>query len=283
MPVVPAMPAQQSGLFPRPVTIPMRVLAVQRPTDARSGRSLMPEPAAPLFAGSDTHALVGVFERLGAHASFKRHAELFGESESADFAYCLVSGTLRTYKLLADGRRQIGAFCGPGDLLGLRVGCSHSTSASAVTDVSVLVLKRRTLFDLATNDPAVAQHLWYHVGQELERLQNRLVVLIKTADERVAGFLLEMGHFYASGSQIEIRMPRQDIADYLGLTIETVCRILRRFEASSMITLPTSRTVILRNRSALESLDKGRDGAEGRERADSPHRSRRNDSRDNQT
>src|SRR6266487_2963403 len=90
------------------------------------------------------HAPVGTIEFMGAPMTFPRNAEIYGENEPADYLYKIVSGTVRTYKVLADGRRQIGAFYLPGDIFGLESGDEHTFSAEAITDAKVLVLKRRT-------------------------------------------------------------------------------------------------------------------------------------------
>ena len=90
---------------------------------------------------------------------------------------------------------------------------------------------------------------------ELQRAQDHIMLLIKTAQERVAGFLLEMAARGASTGEIELPMSRQDIADYLGLTIETVSRTLTQLEKSAAIAVPTSRRIVLRNRAALNRMN----------------------------
>jgi CRP/FNR family transcriptional regulator, nitrogen fixation regulation protein len=89
----------------------------------------------------------------------------------------------------------------------------------------------------------------------LQRVQEHSLVLIKSAEERVAGFLLEMEERVPSGGAVELPMSRQDIADYLGLTIETVSRTLTHLESVAAIEVPTSRRIVLRNRSALRRLN----------------------------
>jgi CRP/FNR family nitrogen fixation transcriptional regulator len=85
----------------------------------------------------------------------------------------------------------------------------------------------------------------------LQRAQNHFLALIKTAEERVASFLLDMAARLTRDNQFDLTMTRQDIADYLGLTIETVSRTMTQLESSGVIALPTSRRVVLRNRAAL--------------------------------
>lgn len=201
------------------------------------------------------HALTSSIELMGAPMSFTRNAEIYGENEPADYLYKVLSGTVRAYKVLADGRRQIGAFYLPGDVFGLESGDEHTFSAEAVTEAKVLVFKRSALVALAARDNGVSQQLWTLTSGELRRVQNHVMLLIKTAQERVVGFLLEMAKRMPSGDQVELSMSRQDIADYLGLTIETVSRTLTQLENSSAIELPTSRRIVLRNRAALGRLN----------------------------
>ena len=158
---------------------------------------------------------------------------------------------MRTYRVLADGRRQIGAFHLPGDIFGLETGDQHTFSAEAITNAKILVVKRRALMALADRDNDVARELWAVTGRELRRVQEQILLLIKTAKERVGGFLLDMAARVSSGNQVELPMSRQDIADYLGLTIETVSRTLSDLESAAAIELPSSRRVVLRNRAAL--------------------------------
>lgn len=201
------------------------------------------------------HALSGHIEMMGATMPFSRNAEIYGENEKADYIYKVLSGSVRTYKVLNDGRRQIGAFYLPGDLFGFEVGDVHAFSAEAVTDSKVLVIKRNAVSTLADRDPEIARQLWNMTARELQRAQNHIMLLIKTAQERVAGFLLEMSTRSTSANEIDLPMSRQDIADYLGLTIETVSRTLTQLENVAAIAVPTSRRIVLRNRGALSRLN----------------------------
>jgi CRP-like cAMP-binding protein len=192
---------------------------------------------------------------IGASMSFARNAEIYGENEPADYLYQLVSGSVRTSKILNDGRRQIGAFYLPGDTFGLEVGSEHALAAEAITDAKVIVVKRSAVEALAARDSEVARQLRAVTGRELQRMQHHTLLLIRSAKERVAGFLLEMAARVKCNDEIELPMSRQDIADYLGLTIETVSRTLRVLENSAAIALPNSRRIVLRNHSALCRLN----------------------------
>ena len=153
-----------------------------RPSTDRVAR---PVPAHSVSLGSS-------IEMMGAPMPFTRNAEIYGENEPADYLYKVVSGAVRTYKVLNDGRRQIGSFYLPGDIFGLEVGDEHSFSAEAVSDCKVLVIKRSALVLLAGRDTDVARQLWTMAAGELQRAQDHIMLLIKTAQERVAGFLMEM-------------------------------------------------------------------------------------------
>ncbi len=141
---------------------------------------------------STSVSLGGTIEMMGAPMPFARNAEIYGENEPAEYLYKVMSGAVRTYKVLNDGRRQIGSFYLPGDVFGLEVGDLHSFSAEAVADTKVLIIKRSALVTLASRDTEVARQLWTMATRELQRAQDHIMLLIKTAQERVAGFLLEM-------------------------------------------------------------------------------------------
>src|SRR5262249_18899857 len=175
---------------------------------------------------------------MGASLWFPANAGLSGEKEPADYLYKVVSGTVRTYKVLVDGRRQIGAFHLPGDIFGLETEDEHTFSAEAITDCKIIVIKRSTVMALAARDNDVARQMWELTARELRRVQEHSLMLIKSAEERVAGFLLEMAERVPSGGAVDLPMSRQDIADYLGLTIETVSRTLKHLENAAAIEVP---------------------------------------------
>jgi CRP-like cAMP-binding protein len=200
-------------------------------------------------------SLAQSMQLMGATLSYPRNAEIFGENEPAEYLYKVISGSVRTYKILNDGRRQIGGFYMPGDIFGLQFTDEHSFSAEAVTDAKVLVIKRSALAALAGRDASVARELFNVTGRELRRVQEHVMLLVKSAQERVASFLIEMAERAAGGNIVELPMSRQDIADYLGLTIETVSRTLTGLESAATIEVPSSRRIVLRNRAALNRLN----------------------------
>jgi len=221
----------------------------------RSGSFKQPYPQSPGVPPTGDAAQGGTIGLMGACMSFARNSEIYGENEPADYLYKILSGTVRTYKVLVDGRRQIGAFHLPGDIFGFETGDEHTFSAEAITDCKIIVIKRSAVLALAARDTEVAREMWTLTARELQRVQEHSLVLIKNAEERVAGFLLEMADRLPTGATVELPMSRQDIADYLGLTIETVSRTLKILEDAAAIEVAKRRRILLRNRSALRRLN----------------------------
>ena len=193
-------------------------------------------------------------EAIGVPMLFKRNNEVYGQGEPCEYLYRVVKGAVRSYRILADGRRRIGAFYLPGDLFGLDAGTAHGFSAEAITETRLLVIRRHSLLALAQRDGEVARELWSLTECELARALEHGVLLSKSAQERMAGFVLEMAA-RSAGETIDLPMPRQDIADYLGLTIETVSRTLTSLEQQAAIELPNCHRIVLRNGIALKELN----------------------------
>jgi len=201
------------------------------------------------------NGLPAAFAMMGAPLTFGRNEEVFGEGEGAEYLYRVNAGCIRTYKVLSDGRRQVGGFYLPGDVFGIEASDEHLFSAEAIVPSTVTVLKRSMVFSRAAGDSTLARQLLELAGSELHRAQSHVLLLIKTAQERVVGFLLEMAARARSRTEIELPMSRQDIADYLGLTIETVSRTLTHLESVSAIALPSARRVVVRNHLALSRFN----------------------------
>ena len=189
---------------------------------------------------------------MGAPMRFARNLEIYGEDEPAEYLYQVISGAVRTYRMLDDGRRQIGAFYLAGDIFGIEAGDVHLTSAEAICDAQVLVIRRNAVMARIERERDLAKLLWTLTMRELQRVQEHSLVLIKSAEERVADFLLEVAGRNSNAEAIELVMTRQDIADYLGLTIETVSRTLSQLEKSAAIALHSCKHIEIKNRAALE-------------------------------
>lgn len=204
---------------------------------------------------AERNGLGEAFALMGARLNVERNAEIYGEGEPAEYVYRVVRGVVRTYKLLNDGRRQISAFLLPGDFFGLDCDDEYRFTAEAVADATLTFVKRSALTGLARRDGEVANDLWRMARAELHRAHDHMLLLgRKSAQERIAAFLLEMAE-RVERDTVELPMSRLDIADYLGLTIETVSRTLTHLENTATIALPSTRRVRLCNKAALVRLN----------------------------
>jgi len=193
---------------------------------------------------------------VGSVQSFAKDEEIFAEGERAAFVYKVLSGVVRTSKLLSDGRRQIDAFHLAGDIFGIEAGDEYRFCAEAVGDCVVVAYRRSHLASLTGNDTQLAQDMTMGMMRSLVRAQNHMLLLgRKSALEKIATFLLEMAERTADDDALDLPMSRTDIADHLGLTIETVSRSFTQLERQGIIELPSARHVVLNNRAALERLN----------------------------
>jgi CRP/FNR family nitrogen fixation transcriptional regulator len=189
---------------------------------------------------------------------YRRGAEIFGEAEPAEYLYQVVDGAVRSYKLLSDGRRQIGAFHLAGDVFGLENGEAHRFTAEAIVDTTVRLAKRVSLASVAEHDAAVARDLLNMTASNLRHAEDHMLLLgRKTALERVAAFLLEMDRRLTAAGVMALPMCRRDIADYLGLTLETVSRALSVLHDKGILGFigQTQRQIVLLDRPKLAALD----------------------------
>jgi CRP/FNR family nitrogen fixation transcriptional regulator len=189
---------------------------------------------------------------------YKHGTEIFGESEPAEYVYQVVEGAVRSYKLLSDGRRQIGAFHLVGDIFGLENGPVHRFTAEAIVDTVVCLAKRVSLEHVAETDALVARDLLVMTTTNLQHAEDHMLLLgRKTSLERVAAFLLEMDRRLTAAGVMALPMNRRDIADYLGLTLETVSRALSCLHERGMLGFlgQTQRQIVLLDRSKLAELD----------------------------
>jgi CRP/FNR family transcriptional regulator, nitrogen fixation regulation protein len=183
---------------------------------------------------------------------FGRNEEIFAEEEEADFVYKVISGTVRDVRILSDGRRQVGAFHLAGEVFGLDCGTRHRYSAEAVVDCEIALVRRSALDKAVDADGVAARKLWGVTSRDLQQLQDHMLLLgRKSAIERVASFLRGMFSRSPMGDAVDLAMSRTDIADYLGLTIETISRTLTQLERSHAISMPTSRHIVLHGRLAM--------------------------------
>lgn len=210
-------------------------------------RDFAPCTTVPLFACAP--------EVLGTSFNYGRDEEIYGEGEDAEFIYKVVSGAVRTYKIMRDGRRQIGGFHLPGDFFGLETGNRHHLTAEAITDSKILLFTRRQVESLVQRNINAARELWLMTAEHLRHAENHMLLLgRKTALERLAAFLIEMDARHGNTGLIELPMLRRDIADYLGLTLETVSRSFSELQSQRAVELDGARHVALRKRAMLEEM-----------------------------
>jgi CRP/FNR family nitrogen fixation transcriptional regulator len=168
--------------------------------------------------------------------TYRKGTEIFGEKEPAVYIYQVKHGAVRSHKLLLDGRRQIGAFHLAGDIFGLENGDKHRFTAEAVVETTVRLIKRETLQLMAVSDAVILDKLLSMTIRNLEHAENHMLLLgRKTAVERVSAFLLEMDR-RTGADRVSLPMTRLDIADYLGLTLETVSRALSSLRKAGVLT-----------------------------------------------
>lgn len=193
-----------------------------------------------------------ILDHAAVRMTFAKDEEIYGQEEEADLIYRVVSGVVRTARFLSDGRRQVGGFYRAGELFGLEMGETHRYAAEALTDCVVQVIKRSALRAEA-DEGELDRAIWNAVCRDLERAQEHVLLLgRKTACEKVASFLKELAE--EADDAVELAMGRQDIADYLGLTIETVSRMLTQLQSTSVVEFAGCRQFRVRKWDVLERL-----------------------------
>jgi CRP-like cAMP-binding protein len=209
-------------------------------------------------AENDVRAL----QQIGTKLRVSRGKTIFNEGDPAENAYKVVNGTVRLCKHMADGRRQIAQFAFPGDFVSFMEGSEHNFTAEAVTDVVLMCYPQRQIDKLGVQKPSVRDRFLTLMCQRVCDMQNLLMVLGRqTAKERVASFLLMLLERigFEEDDILDVPMSRQDIADNLGLTIETVCRTLSDLKRAGVIDIPNQRQLQLLDVEALQSLAAGED------------------------
>ena len=181
------------------------------------------------------------------------------EGDPGDHAYTVTEGVIKVFKSLVDGRVQITGFLLPGDFLGLPSRGQFMYSAEAVSRARLCAFLRRPLQALFDSSPGLEKRLLEIVDDELTLAQDHMLLLgRRTADERVACFLLEFAERFARvGWPLDpmiLPVGRGDIADYLGLSLETVSRSFSRLKKSGVLSLPNKRQVVILEAERLEEL-----------------------------
>ena len=183
---------------------------------------------------------IQALDKITRHLAFAKHATLFSQGDILDAVYNITSGSVRLVKLLPDGRRQIVGFALPGDFLGLSMGERNGFSAEALSATATCQFPRRDFSALLDAKPHLLRRLHSMASHELSLAQDQMVILgRRTAEEKVAAFLLGLRKRWAriDGSTVRAPLPmsRQDIGDFLGLTVETVSRMMTKLARDKVI------------------------------------------------
>jgi len=207
----------------------------------------------------DANAALRALERVGTVSHFDRNQTIFNEGDESHYVYRVVHGTTRSVCVLTDGRRQILDFGHSGDFLGLGSQSQHLLSGEAVTDVTLICYPRGQIERLENVNPAFRKRIVEILANGLAESQSHLVMLgQQTAVERVAWFLVGNGQRQAFGDgMVDLPMNRQDIADYLGLTLETVSRVLSLLKRRRLISLANAHEVKIKDGAVLEAMARG--------------------------
>lgn len=226
---------------------------------ALKGSALRPMgPFAPVRAPSaPPPAAEAVWPKGTVHA-IGRDAALYGEGDPAASWYRLVSGTIRIVSTLRDGRRHIGEFVFPGQVFGFEPGPVHVQGAEAVAPAAVIVYPLERIEQRMAEDARARHAIRNLLVERLAAAQHRALTLGGLdAKGRLAGFLLAMAQRGPAREVAELAMSRVDIADYLGLTVETVSRVFTAFRSRGAIRLPSANRVEILDRAALEAASVG--------------------------
>ncbi len=214
------------------------------------------------FCGELTYDEIRRLASARCHVHLPADVTLFREGDAADHVYSIASGTLKLYKLMSDGRRQIVGFLFSGDMFGLAVDGGYAYTAETVTPAQICRFTHRKLDTLRGEIPRLERKMFAMAVRDLAAAQEQMLLLgRKTAKERVASFLLKLScRLELRGqpsSPVELPMSRADIADYLGLTIETVSRTFTHLKREGVIGLPTADHALLVDTRVLKDISEG--------------------------
>ena len=198
------------------------------------------------------------FEQLGRRVHFSTCETVFSQEDTTSYFYNLVDGVMRLYKLLPDGRRQIVGFLLPGDFVGMTSSDRHGFSADAIGPITVCQFAKTPFARFAEDKPNLLRRMNELAVQELNQARDHMVLLgRRSAEEKVATFLVgwrdRLAELKGPSDTVLLPMSRQDIADYLGLTIETVSRTFTKLERDGIIEIIPG-GVHLRNPARAEAL-----------------------------
>ncbi len=197
---------------------------------------------------------------IASSKNVKSGETLFWEDDPTKYAYFLTDGTMKAYKLLPNGRSQIVRFIATGEIVASTCFDTHTYSTEALGDCTVLQLPKKRFDKILAADPVLMQSVTNKLSLELQQVQKQILLLGRMpAIERVSSFLIDIAQRqnpetveFEPGFIIDLPMARIDIADYLGLTIETVSRAFSKFRRDGLIDLPRPNRVRLRDQTGLQ-------------------------------
>lgn len=178
---------------------------------------------------------------------------IFREGDEAGFLFNITAGVVKLSKLLSDGRQQITGFLFPGDFLGFAFLNRYGCTAEAVTGVRLCQFPRRAFEALLDDFPALEREMLQRASHELAAAQEQMLLLgRKSAEERLATFLQMMAERIGGpDGAFELPMSREEIADFLGLTVETISRTMTRLRKGGVLALPSPQQVVLLDQAGL--------------------------------
>lgn len=184
---------------------------------------------------------------------------VFYEGDEADTLYNVTTGCVRMTKMLADGRRQVTGFLYPGDFLGLAFYDKYAYSAEAVGIARLCRFSHDKFQALLRDCPELEHRVLGQVSNELAAAQDQILLLgRKSAREKLASFLIhlsERAELRGNDScMLDLPMQRRDIADYIGVSVETVSRLFTSFKNDGVIGVPDAKHVVLLQTNVLEDL-----------------------------
>jgi CRP/FNR family nitrogen fixation transcriptional regulator len=207
-------------------------------------------------AAASTRAETDAARRaFGTVQHFAPHQTIFAEGEPAARFMLVIHGMVRSCSTFADGRRFIGAFYGAGDMFGLERNLAYLASAEAVCETAVVLYAARDWVDVDHAKDNLSQQIFGAMmrGADQARCHARLLGRLR-AIEKISAFLLECHERSTQGTLITLEMTRQDIADYLGLTVETVSRCLAQLKHEGLIMFHSARQLDLRDIAKLRAI-----------------------------
>jgi CRP-like cAMP-binding protein len=199
-------------------------------------------------------------ERAGLSVHFARNETIYAKGDEARYSYKVVEGAVRLSHIFADGRRQIVNFFLPDETFGIELDAEYTATAEAVGEVVALRCPRLCISQMTDGDPDISQKRLAMFSKSLAAAERHVAMLgHQSAKERVASFFLalEMQRRTSEDHTVDLPLSRQDIADYLGLTIETTCRALSELKRLNIIATPSRRRIVIRDIEQLHALAEG--------------------------